>query len=316
MLAFTTGIINEADAATVSQTMAGQIRDDLVAHAAWELVEEFTAATGTVRWYVFKCLATESGLPSDFYVVIGRTLASGELRFAICEGYNAGTHTMSGFASFGTGSNVAYDANGCNPATKVLGTAPFTGFGESPLYLSWTPSGVSTKWWLIAAEDGLTVAFNGAANEFVHLGAYTPLSDVPITLPLQITGSSQQNGGITRNPSVAGTSVIGMALEMLSGGSANSNVGPSLGFRGDLRYNDKLQGDQRAVAEQGISMYLNSANSGTVYGWALGKQKRMRLGGGQAPAGFAFGDAYDLGGELWVPYRPDDLRIWDTGVAT
>lgn len=313
MLAYTTGVINEANAATVAQTMAGQIRDDLVAHAAWELVEEFTPSTGTVNWCVLKCLATESGLPSDFYAVIGRTLATGELRFAIGEGYNAATNTLSGFAPIATGS-VAYDSNGCNPATYVLGTGPFSGFGDTPMYLGWVPSGVSTKWWLVAAEDGFTVAFNGAVNEFVHLGAYIPLTGIAIDLPLQIMGSAQNDGGITRNPSVAGTNVSGLSLEMQGGGSPNSNIGPSLGFRGDLRYNDHLQGDQRAVAEQGISMYLNT-NSPTVYGWALGKQKRMRVGGGQVPSGFVWGDAYDLGGELWVPYKPDDLRIWETGVS-
>lgn len=319
MLTYTTGTINEPDAGSVGLTMIEQIRDDLVAHAAWDLVEEFTPGGGAVRWYVFKCLATESGLSGDFFVVIGRTLATGELRGTICEGYDSTTHTMSKIAPIGTTSNVAYDADGCSPSTYVLGTAAFNSNTNTPSYTAWTPNSISTKWWLCIDDDGFTVGFNGSQNGFFHIGAYTPLSVLPITLPIQSMGYNSNQTGITRNPAVASQSKHGFALtaEGGHGPSASSSISqaPTLGFRGDARYNDALQSNMRAVAEQGINVYQYDATKAAEYGYALGKQKRMRVLGGSAPAGFAFGDAYAIEGTLWVPFSTTDLRVWDTGVA-
>jgi hypothetical protein len=82
---YTTGTINQPDAGSLGLAMAERIRDDLTAHAAWDLVEEFTPAGGAARFYVMRCLAASNGLGSDFFLVMGRTLANGELRFAICE---------------------------------------------------------------------------------------------------------------------------------------------------------------------------------------------------------------------------------------
>ena len=64
---FNTGTINQPDAGSVGLAMAEKIRDELVAHAAYDLVEEFLPASGLVRWYVFKALAAQTGLPSDYY---------------------------------------------------------------------------------------------------------------------------------------------------------------------------------------------------------------------------------------------------------
>lgn len=316
MLLYTTGTINQPDAGSVGLSMAEKIRDDLILNAAWSLVEEFTPASGAIRWYVFKCAAAASGLSADFYVVMGRTLATGELRFAICETYDSTTHTMRYPAINGNSSSIAYDASGRRDTTFVLGTTAFTTSSGQPHYFGWTPGSTSTKWWLVAAEDGFTVAFNGAANAFVHVGAYAPLSSLTNNLPIQITGSSDGNGSITRNPAVASQNTYDWALTFTGGGGTFVPNGPILGFQGDLRNNDKLQGNERPVAEQGMSVYqgVTATTQTPLTGWALGKQKRMRVGI-QSPAGVAFGDAYALGGSLWVPYLPTDPRIWDTGVA-
>jgi hypothetical protein len=193
------------------------------------------------------------------------------------------------------------------------------------MYMNWVPSGTSTKYWLIVDDDGFTVAFNGASNGFVHLGAYTPLAALTIDMPLCIIGSSGSasggaHGGITRNPAVAslnpGSSyVYSLEIEGGSGTSVTQAALNALGFKGVFQYNDKLQSNQRPVAEQGINIYQGPSDSAQVTGWALGKQKRMRISDKTMPAGFAFGDAFALNGTLWVPYRPDDGRIWDTGVA-
>lgn len=313
MLAFSTDTINDADAAAVGLAMAERLRDDIVAHAAWSLVEEFTAASGLVRWYVFQCDDASSGLSSDFHMVMGRTLATGELRFALAEGYNSGTHTMSRYVPVFSGSNVAFDAVGANPNTYVLDTAAFSGSSNTPLYNTWTPGGASAKFWLIVDDDGLTIAFSGLTEGFIHLGAYIPLTDLANTCPLMMIGHTSA-GGVTRNPAVVSQNVVGVAQAIKGGGTANFD-GEVLGFRGDVRYNDALHSNLRLVAEVGIVMLQNAANSLETYGWALGKQKRMRYGGGAAPTGFVWGDSYELDGELWVPQKATDLRIWNTGVA-
>lgn len=314
-LAYTTGTISQPDAGSVGLAMVDKIRDDVVAHAAWELVEEYTAGSGTCRWTVLKCLAASSGLSADFFVVISRTLATGELRFFICEGYNAGSHLASFYARNSTPSTT-FDSLGRDPTTFTLGTTPSSGTSGNPVYQQWVPSGTSTKWWIIVDNDGFTVAFNGASNAFVHVGAYVPLTELANTLPVQIIGYNSQTGALTRNPAVASlTSVTSTpALVIRGGGSTLGGYGPLLGFQGDLRYTDKLQNNMRPVAEQGIVMD-DTTDSRQQNGWALGKQKRMRVGI-SPPAGVAFGDAYAMNGTLWVPYLPSDARVWDTGVAS
>lgn len=309
-IVFTTGTINEPDAGSVGLSMAEQIRDDIVAHSAWELVEEYSPASTQVAWTVFKCLAASSGLASDFFVVMARRLSDGQLRFAACEGYNSSTHVMSKYGIGIAQNNYTYDAGGCRTDTYTLSTTSWPGSdGVSPFFNSWAPSGTSTKWWLTVDDDGFTVAFNGASNGWVHVGAYVPLSSLTIDPPIEVMGSSDGNGAITRNPSIAGGSNFGYGL------SFDRNFYP-LGFRGDLRYNDRLQDNERPVAECGMVMTgFSGLTSQSGWGGFLGKHKRMRWGANY-PDGFAFGDAYDLGGTLWVPYLPNSDVLWNTGVAS
>ena len=313
-IAFTTGTINAANAGSVGLAMAEKIRDDVVSHVAWELVEEYTAASGLVTWYVFRCLAASSGLPSDFHVVMGRTIGSGELRIALCEGYNSSTHVMSFYGiAYAGGANQAYDSSGRRANTYTLSTAVFPTSPPNPAFNAWIPSGVSTKWWITVDNDGFSVAFNGASNGFFHIGAYIPLTPIPLTLPVINYGnspSSSNQATITRNPALA-------SLTAKDSGISTLGYGASLGYAGPLDRNDKLHLDMRPVAELGIVMYQAAGDADAeLVGGILGKHKRMRAGKtGTSPAGFAFGDAYVLQGRLWVPYLPTDNRLWDTGVA-
>lgn len=317
-ITYTTGTINQPDAGSVGLAMVERIRDDVAAHAAWDLVDEFTATSGTVRWYALRCLATQSGLPSDFHVIIGRTLATGELRFAICEDYVPASHQMQFFCPASYGSTSAFDNLGRVATTFVLGGSPFISSAAQPDYKNWIPSGTSTKWWIAVDNDGFTVAFNGASNGFVHAGAYTPLSSLPNAMPIALDGSAggqqTQYGDHTRNPAAANITVSNSAL-MHAGLSGNPSSSFWLGYAGDLRYNDKLQGGQRPVAEIAVSVYNYTAGDQALYGALAGKYKRVRAGA-NVPAGLAFGDAYVLSGRLWVPYLPTDLRMFDTGVAS
>lgn len=308
---FTTGTLAQPDSGSVGLAMVERIRDDLTTHVAWELVEEFTPASGAVRWYVFRNLATESGLASDWYTVIGRTLGSGSLALAVCEAYDASTHTMSFYSPSPDGSMYAYDALGRRTTTFVLGTVAFTSNSPSPTNTIWTPSGVSTKWWLIVSEDGFTAAFNGGSNAWFSATAYIPLTEDEIDLPILNMGSSG-NWGICRNPAVANVSERSYAFL----------IEPSqwaLGLYGRFDVNDKLQGNRRLVAE--LAVRLNSNYNGpsvdpTLWGQALGKYKNLRFGTPNSyPVTLSFGDAFVLNGTLWVPYNIGDSRIWDTGVV-
>jgi len=311
---YTTGTINQPNVGSVGLAMAEKIRDDIVAHAAWDLIEEFTAPAGTVRWYVFKCLATESGLPNDFYAILQRTLSSGILRMFICEGYNSATHAVSFFAPWASSASEPFDSEGRSTKTYVLGTTDITTSTTNPKHSAWVPNSVSTKWWIIVADDGLTIAFNGTANGFWNFGAYIPLSSIPNSMPLQMTDGADPVGAVTRNPAVAGVSVSSYALVVYGGGGSSVN-GTYLGFVGRLDTNDKMQENQRVVAELGVQTSdANGFTNRAIFGWMLGKQKRLRVGL-NPPAAFAFGDAYVLQGRLWVPCFPTDGRMWDTGVS-
>jgi hypothetical protein len=316
-IVFTTGTISQPDAGSVGMAVHNKIRDDVVAHPAWELVEEFTPGGGTVEWIVLKCLATESGLPNDFFVVVGRRLSDGRHEFYIGEEYTLVSHTLGKFGPYPNNSPTQnLDSEGRTISTYVLGTAfpPTTAWNPSNQTF-WTPSGTSTKWWLIVKDDGFTVAFNGAANGFVHIGAFEPLTDLAWPMPLLIVCNSQQ-GLLSSNPALAGAvfHAYGMQLEN-SGGSTNMGSSYRLGYAGDARFNDALQSDQRPCAELAVMLYTYADGDEAVTGRFAGKQKDMRMLDGASPPGFAFGDAYSLNGTLWVPYLPTDLRIWDTGVA-
>ena len=316
---FTTGTINQPDAGSVGLAMVEKIRDDIIAHLAWELVEEFTPASGLVRWYVLKCLASQSGLPSDFYVVIGRTLGDGALRGFICEGYDSGTHTASKYPAHGS-SSINYDNTGRSSGTYVLGTAVLASTTNGPKWFGWAPSGTSTKWWLIVYDDGFAVAFNGAANGFWKCGAYTYLGTLINPFPLMhiadggigTTGSG--TGCITRNPCGTTAGSFAIHYQIINGGGSTVSSLVTLGFQGRLDFNDKLQGDLRPVSEIGITVAEAVAGDRQNWGYVLGKQKNMRVGL-NPPAGVAFGDAYVFQNRLWVSYLPTDSRIFDTGVA-
>lgn len=310
---FTTGTINQPNAGAVGQAMVERIRDDLVAHPAWDLVEEYYPASGINRYYIFKCLAASSGLASDFYLVFARRLSDGALWSAICEDYNAATHTMQFYAPNGySSSGQIYDAQGRVAAnTFVLPATALTFGNTTPAMFNWTPGGTSTKWWLCVYDDGFAVAFSGTSNGWMYGGVYTPLSSQTNDMPIYLNGSqttAMTAGAMTRNPAAAGITYYPAGLFALAD--------IALGVAGDFRYNDKLQANQRSVAEVAIRTYQYNTGDLAIYGSLLGKLRHMRTGNGQVPAGMSFGDAYVLQNRLWVPPSAADARVWDTGVAS
>jgi hypothetical protein len=326
MLLFTTGTFTEASAAALGTTMQSKLRDDLVLHPAWELVEEFTPASGLVNWVVMKCLASVSGLEQDYFVVIGRIIANGRLQIFFCESYNSGTKVCAYYPPYYAGPTFTYDSLGRAPHTYTLSTAAIVESGGSVtapyVTRNWTPGAVTTKFWIIVADDGLTVAWNGTPNHFIHISAYIPLaalkSDLPIVMGGLTTGGSGPDGGVARNPAVAGM-VGGRAggLSSYSGGSPFTVYTPIVGLNyGFPLVNDKLNDNKRLIHEVGIAINPNPQAEVPIYGWFLGKQKpRYRVSSELLPATL-WGDTFTINGTLWVSYTTgQDFRVWDTGVV-
>jgi hypothetical protein len=324
MLLFSTGNNTEASAAALSQLLANRLRDDLILHPAWELVEEFTPGSGLVNWVVMKNLASVSGLSQDYFLVIGRTISTGLTQYFICESYNTGTKTCQYYPPYYAGTSFNYDSLGRCPATFVLGTAAVAFSGNQPFARQWAPGGATTKWWLIVADDGFTMAWNGPVNTFVQVASYIPLatlqSELPIVMTQLTSGGSGPDGGVIRNPALV--DVVGWnpnGLSVYSGGSPFQIYTPLVGIGyGFPLQNDKLNDNKRLMGEVGIVIYPANQSFIPTQGWFLGKHKaRIRASSELLPAS-VWGDAFVMDGTLWVPYLPGastDGRLWDTGVA-
>ena len=119
--------IGEADAATAAATAQSAWRDALVDHAsgAWSLEEEFDSSGGTVHWVVVKNDHAVSGQDLDFFVCIGRVVATGVMGCFVGEEYTAASNVLNKFAP--RSDNTGYIlADGSYQASVGAGTATFT----------------------------------------------------------------------------------------------------------------------------------------------------------------------------------------------
>jgi len=83
-MSYQTGTINSATPAAAAM---GILDAALEAHPAWEFIEQVVSGAATAR--VYRNIALVSGLPNDFYVVISRDTDAGNMRFSICETWDA-----------------------------------------------------------------------------------------------------------------------------------------------------------------------------------------------------------------------------------
>jgi len=326
MLLYSTGNNTEASASALAQLLANRLRDDLILHPAWELVEEFTPGGGAVNWVVMRNLAVVSGLTQDFYLVIGRNVSTGATQYFICEEYNTTTKTCQYYPPYYSGSTFNFDSLGRCPSTFVLGTTAVVLTATQPFARQWNPGGATTKWWLIVADDGFTMAWNGPVNTFVQVASYIPLatlkSDLPIVMTQQTSGGSGPDGGIIRNPAAANLVApanAGHGLSVYSGGSPFAIYSQAVGLSyGYPLQNDKLNDNKRLVSEVGIVIYVSNQPNIPIFGWFVGKHKsRFRVSQEFLPTS-VWGDAFVMDGTLWVSYLPGastDGRLWNTGVA-
>lgn len=94
--------IGAATAALAAAAAQTAWRDALTGHpsGAWTLADEFDSAGGTVHWVVVKNSTAISGVGADFYVCIGRVVATGIMGACVGEVYSSGTKILSKFAPY------------------------------------------------------------------------------------------------------------------------------------------------------------------------------------------------------------------------
>lgn len=214
-IAFQSTSISGASAAAAGITAQSAIRDALIDHAsgAWTSVEEFDSSGTTIHWVVLKNDKTISLNSADFYLIIGRTVATGQLCFMLGEVYNSGTHTLSSlvpYASSGsTGNTILSDfawaeSNGSTPTSFALGTTfPPISSGSA---LGIQPGVGSTMRYVSVVEKDYAII--NLVTTAIYIGALTDLivadanlsASTPIGLIDLFNANVGNFGGLTRHP--------------------------------------------------------------------------------------------------------------------
>ena len=218
-MSYHTGTINSA---TPALTAMGILDAALVAHPAWDFVEEVVAGAATAR--VYKNLALVSGLPNDFFVVISRDTDAGQMRFSICETWDAVGKLLVRYApaastTAGAGSYQVINADGSIGATGQAFTSPNVLLGQPT-----DPMLVSTAFQYYLSISNHRICYAHRNQGWVYAGAYESLPNYydPYPLVLLVQGIAPYmqgyhiNGGDTtfkwmRHGGYSNTSVGGIA---------------------------------------------------------------------------------------------------------
>lgn len=318
-----------ANAAALGTLIAEAIRDELSAHAAWELVEEWNPGS-TVQWYIFKNLSSVSGFPNDFYVIMCRIKATGVLQFMLAEGFNAGTRVASLFTcnngAASATNTYTYDSSGRQTSnTYTLTNAAISTTANLPKYHKIVPTGTSINYNMVTYDDGFVFLTTGGFNQWLYFGAYEWMGVPSNAMPIHHQGTDADISspcGVTRNPLVAGATAGHYALSTINRPGASDSQYEQLGYPGDPDWKDGMQGGYSPCAEYMLFINANLSggaahvNSPELIGYIIGKMKYMRFMQGQ-PSGLAFGDSYKIDGTLWVPhvFTAGVVKLFDTGVA-
>lgn len=203
--------VSDATAAAAGILAQNAIRDALLAHpsGAWTLEEEFDAG-GLLHWTVLKNADSLSDVGFDFYVCIGRVIASGQLGVCLGELYTASTNTLSIFAPRSAQyyqnsilADFSYSTGGGAPATFTLGSSlPNT--DTQPLCGTPTPA-PTMRFISIVEKDYAMFLVN---NMLYYVGALiddiVPASGLDAATPVGcfnvFDGQPGTFGGLTRHP--------------------------------------------------------------------------------------------------------------------
>lgn len=207
--------ISEASAAAAGATAQAAWRDALLDHAsgAWTLVEEFDSAGTTHHWVVVKNDHLISGQAVDFYVAIGREIATGIMGCMVGEEYTAGSNTLGKVAPLSAGNGYIFadgsygGSSSTVGVTWVLAAALPDNFNTYPNFQKITPVATCRLFTSVEAE----YAVLNLRDKSIYVGAMTDLI-VPasglVATPAIACCSLANNaigefGGITNHPIVA-----------------------------------------------------------------------------------------------------------------
>jgi len=216
MIAYLSTSVSDADAPAAGILTQDAIRDNLLDHAsgAWTLVEEFNSSGSTIHWVVVKNDGSLSDVGVDFYVVIGRLAATGQIGIFLGENYNAGSNTLDTFApragAYYENSILAdhsYSTGGGSTASFVLGTSFPSGAVGQPICP--VPTAAPTMRYISMVEKDYAIfAINGTV---IYVGALiddiVPAAGLDAAVPLGCFNLFDTGypgfGSLTRHPIAA-----------------------------------------------------------------------------------------------------------------
>lgn len=299
-IAYQSTSVSGASAAATGATAQSAVRDALVGHAsgAWTLVEEFDSAGSTIHWVVLKCSTVVSGVGFDFYVVIGRIAATGQICMMVGEGYTLATHTLGTFAPLTNSSppsntilaDFSYAVGGTGvTASFTLGTS-FPTLVSTPLAPVNTPA--TTMRFLSFVEKDYAI-FNIASTVF-YIGAMTDLitpiaglvAATPVGIAELFNGVAPAFGALTRHPIAAADAPMAVPYpHSLWPVMGNLNLAAIQRQALDTAIylnGDRFQGNRVAASEIAVLMYgaatnQNVNNTAAKLGALRGKFKGFRI---------------------------------------
>lgn len=309
---FTERLTNVTNPAVVFRA---KLREMMIAHPAWEFVEEYENTTTAKTYEVYKNLGTANSWGQDFFFTTSWTTSSpntGIMYMGGSERYDLSTHKAM-YALYSPYSNVA--ASQANDYTRhPLSTqhAPgTTGSSDLNQYLYSQFSATDMTYWIVLTESSVTLKTSVSNAYGVHVGVFKPYWDHPYEFPLyclQIGQSDGRNGGsVSRRPGSTSTGSYnwaihgysqkagyGMAVENCEGtpvGQLPSVTdvkyasGVAMGSPPRLRMYESTDGDVRGVMSHVLCFNQNSA--------------------------VVVGDTLNVDGKLWVLLDTDGVRgMW------
>jgi hypothetical protein len=323
--------IGEADAATAGATAQDNWRDALLGHAsgAWSVEEEFTSADTTKHWVVMKNDHTISGEDADFFVIIGRTVATGVIGVMVCEEYTAASNTVAKFAPNSQYNNQIlvdgqFGASG-SAVTYTLGNAWPSNTNGEPIFSAYAAAATMRLATSIEANYAV-LSFN---NHWYYVGYLTDLivpetglvATPAIACCEVLQGDDRYFGSITNHPIKAADAPLtvynGHALQPIVRSQDIAFVCMQLQafMTGIYGFEDHYQADRVAASEIAAIMLAMSksslaTNNANKVGGLRAKFKGLRWTTG--PVGAV---AYDTivvdGNKHVVLYVVGNLSSWN-----
>ena len=295
---FTDGVSTDGGGSPTANmaTLQSTFRTIITANPAWSLVETINGSGNVVD--VYKCAATFSGLPKDFYLLLQRAISNGNFTLHMGEDYNSSTHVLSNIAvSYGGSARAVDPSTGLlNPVNTITVNATTGNLSGGSNSLSFTLNGAATISYAIVVDSDHIVYRIGLEGRYA--GAIESLvTAIPDPMPLvfmSLSGTAQSasaNSGATRNPGLAAAGLANShaITDMLF---ATNTLYPVSGVQ-PITVSDPWLGGPAAYEIGAVNP--TGANVGNIRGRVKRMRKVLSL-----PVGTALGDTFTIGGKQWV----------------